>query len=44
MNAIINISLNKTPITWKLIHCCLLNPFESDTKVMCHHQILTVIT
>ena len=40
MNPIINNSFNKHPMSWELIHCCLLNPSDSVMKAMCHHQTL----
>ena len=41
MNPIINSSFNKYPVSWELIHRCLLYPPESVMKVMCRNQTLT---
>ena len=40
MTPIINISLNKHPISWELIHIRLLHPSGSVMKAMCRHQNL----
>ena len=40
MTPIINISINKHPMSWELVHFRLLHPFYSVVKSMCHHQTL----
>ena len=41
MTPIINSYFNKHTISSELIHLCLIHPYASVTKVMCHHQTLT---
>ena len=43
MDTIINSSFNKHPMSWKLIHYCLIHTSESFTKEMCRHHTLTAI-
>ena len=43
MNPIINISFNKHPMSWELIHWRLLYPYESVMKAIFRHQTLDVI-
>ena len=40
MNPTINSYFNKHPISWELVHCRLLRPYDSVMKSMCHHQTL----
>ena len=44
MTAMINIYLNKHPMSWELIHCRILHPSDSVMKVMCCHQTLNGIS
>ena len=37
MNPIIKSSLNKHPMSWDIIHCRLLHPYDSIMKATCHH-------
>ena len=41
MDPIINISFNKTPMTWLIIHYFVLHTYYSVMKVIFHHQTLT---
>ena len=40
INPIINSSFNTQPISWELIHFCLLHPSYSVMKAICRHQNL----
>ena len=44
MTRIINISFNKYPMSWELIHRNILRPSDSVMRVMCHHQTLNGLT
>ena len=41
MTPIINSSFNKHIMSWEIIICRLLYPYESVMKEMCRHKILT---
>ena len=41
MIPIIYSSFNKHPMTWEIIHRCLLHHYDSVMKALCRHQALT---
>ena len=44
ITTIVNSYFNKHPMSWEIIHLCMIQPSGNFMKAMCHHQTLAVLT